>query len=169
MHVPRLLAVVAAAAFLSAPALADTLTLTLLNPNQSIPAGQTAQFNATATASASNTAAIFLNGDSFSVSGPFTLDDSAFFNNFPVSLAPGMSFTGALFTLTDTASSGTSAYNGFFAILGGPNSNTFVPLATVAFPSVVSATTPEPSSLALLLTGTGALGIFTRRLRQKIG
>lgn len=161
MHIPRFLAVLAAAALFSVPAFADSLTLTLLNPNQSIPAGQTSTFNATVTSTSAST--IFLNGDSFSISGPFTLDDSDFFNNFPFALSPGQSFTGALFTLTDTASAGTSVYIGSFTLLGGANPNASLALGSATFPAAANAVTPEPSSLMLLATGASALMTFGKR------
>lgn len=157
MHVPRFLLVfAAAAAAFSVPAMADTLTLTLLNPVQTIAAGKTAEFDATVTAAAGNTAEIFLNGDSFNVSSPFTLNDNSFFDTFPLSLAPGKSFTGALFTLTNPLP-GTGAYSGVFTLLGGANGSSSSSLATAAFSGPANAATPEPSSLLLLATGASTL------------
>src|SRR6476661_7814540 len=85
----------------SVAAYADTLTFTLTDPNQSINrfTGGTLTFAATVSAPASNSGAVFLNGDTVSAGGPFfTLDDSDFFANFPLFLAPGDSFTDKLFT-----------------------------------------------------------------------
>src|SRR5580698_5895584 len=72
----------------------DTVTFTLNNANQNIsPSGGSETFDATVTAASGNTAAVFLNGDSFNVKAPITLNDTDFFANFPLSLAPGASFT----------------------------------------------------------------------------
>jgi hypothetical protein len=85
----------------SAAAYADTVTFTLTNPNGFVPhTGGSLTYDATVSAPASNGAAVFLNGDSFNVTAPITLDDTDFFTNFPLSLAPGTSFTGDLFVLT---------------------------------------------------------------------
>jgi hypothetical protein len=137
----------------SAAAYADTLTFTLTNPNGGIlaDAGGTLTFDATVTAASTNSGAIFLGGDSFNVTAPVTLDDSDFFNNFPLSLAPGTSFTGELFTLTLPPGMAVgSDFLGTFTLFGGA-AGANDPLGTVNFS--VSAATPEPSSIVLLLTG----------------
>jgi hypothetical protein len=134
----------------SAAAYADTLTFTLTNPNGGVLAdvGGTLTFDATVTASSTNTGSIFLGGDSFNVTAPVTLDDTDFFNNFPLSLAPGASFTGELFTLTVPAGMPVgSDFLGTFTLFDGANNS----LGTVDFS--VTAATPEPSSIVLLLTG----------------
>jgi hypothetical protein len=81
---------------LAAAAYADTVTFTLTDPTGFIPVtGGSVTFDATVSAPASNGAPVFLNGDSFNITAPITLDDTDFFSNFPPSLAPGTSFTGA--------------------------------------------------------------------------
>ena len=74
--------------------------MTLTNPNQfiALESGGTLTYSATAFAPDSNGAAVYLNGDSFNIGLPLTLDDTDFFVNFPFFLNPGESFTGDLFT-----------------------------------------------------------------------
>ena len=123
----------------SAAAYADTLTFTLTNPTAYVPAGGgSVTFDATVTAPSSNTAAVFLNGDSFNVTAPITLDDSDFFNDFPLSLAPGTSFTGDLFMLTVPAGTPVGTYLGTFTLLGGANGNASNDLGTVSFALVTT-------------------------------
>jgi hypothetical protein len=131
---------------------AATITFTLTNPNQYISLlGGSLTYGATVSAPASNTGAVFLNGDSFNVTAPVTLDDSDFFNKFPLSLAPGTSFTGDLFVLTMPPNPPPGTYLGTFTLLGGVDGNANDTLGTVNF----SLTTPipEPSSMVLLIAG----------------
>ena len=142
----------------SAAAYADTLTFTLTNPNGtlsnpdgSVPfLGGSLVYDATVSAPASNGAAVFLNGDSFNITAPVTLNDSDFFANFPLSLLPGASFTGELFVLTAPSGTPLGVYLGTFTLLGGSDGNAGNPLGTADFGLTI---TPEPSSIILLLTG----------------
>jgi len=153
----------------ASPALADTISLTLSSPVQTGGPGSTLTFGATVSAAIANGATVFLNGDSFNVdiAGTNPIDDSGFLLNFPLSLDPGGSFTGTLFTVALPASLASGTYNGFFAILGGANSSTLGELATVNFqistPS--QSAVPEPGTWVLLATGLGVLTvlIFGRR------
>jgi hypothetical protein len=143
------------AIFLLAPslALADTLTLSLSNPVQSAAPGSTLTFNATVSASSTNSAPIFLNSDDFTIDSPLTLDDSDFFS-FPLSLDPGDSYTGALFTITLPSGLAQGLYTGSFEILGGADGSAFDTLATTGFQV---SPTPEPGTMLLLATGLGPL------------
>jgi hypothetical protein len=135
-----------------AAAYASTITFTLTNANQYVSLlGGSLTYGATVSASASNSGAVFLNGDSFNVTAPVTLDDSDFFNKFPLFLAPGTSFTGDLFVLTMPPNPPSGTYLGTFTLLGGVDANASDTLGAVNF----SLTTPipEPSSIGLLITG----------------
>ncbi len=145
----------------SVAAYADTLTFTLTDPNQSVNrfSGGTLTFAATVTAPSSNSGAVFLNGDDFSLAG-FTVNDDGFFNNFPLSLAPGGTFTGDLFTVTVPANTLAGLYAGSFTLLGGANSGANNVLGTASFS--INAV-PEPSSMILLVTGVaGGLTRFRK-------
>ena len=75
--------VLAAGSLLTAPAFADTISLNLASPVQSGVGGATLSFNATVSAPATNSGTIFLNGDSWNVDSPLTLDDSGVFQRLP--------------------------------------------------------------------------------------
>ena len=142
----------------SAATYADTITFTLMNPDRSAKmTGEILTYDATVFAPASNSAAVFLNGDSFNVTAPTILDDSGFLSNFPLSLAPGTSFTGELFMLTVPPGTPVGTFVGTFTLLGGANGNAGDTLGTVNFSATVA--TPEPSSVVLLLTGMTGLGM----------
>jgi hypothetical protein len=141
----------------SAAAYADSVTFTLTNPNGDVlqSTGGSVTFDATVSAAAGNSGPVFLNGDSFNVTAPVTLDDSDFFANFPLSLAPGTSFTDDLFVLTVPAGEPFGVYLGTFTLMGGANSSANDVLGTVNFSLT---TTPEPSSILLMMTGMAGLG-----------
>jgi len=153
MNIKTKLAVAAllAVGLSSAAAYADSVTFTLTNPTGYINVtGGSVTFDATVSAAAGNSGAIFLNGDSFNATAPLTLDDSDFFSDFPLSLAPGASFTGPLFELTLPPGSPFGTFLGTFSLLGGANGSASNTLDTADFTLI---TTPEPSSVVLLLTG----------------
>src|SRR5579875_3166747 len=151
---------------LSQAAAADIIHFSLVNPSgRASYLGGSVTFDATVSAPATNAAPVFLNGDSFNVTAPVTLDDSDFVNNFPISLAPGISFTGDLFVLTAPPHLPVGTFLGTFTLLGGPNSSATNTLGTVNFS--LTTFTPEPSSIALLLTGLAGLAMSLLWARSK--
>ena len=135
----------------SASAYADTITLSLNSPvQQTNNVAATLFFKATVSAPNSNTEAVYLNGDSFDIASPLTLDDSDLSFNFPLILAPGQSVTNVLFTAALPGDAATGAYFGSFTLLGGSDIEANHILASSNFQINV---TPEPSSWLLLATG----------------
>lgn len=168
----RRLAVVAAsivAAFASHEATADTVNFTLDNPVQTITSsGGKLSFVATVSAPLTNTGIENLNGDSFNInpSNMFDVDDSGFFNDFPLFLAPGDSYTGTLFTLGVPAGATAQTYTGTLALLGGPSFESFDTLGTATFSvdvTAVAAAAPEPGTWGMMILGFGVAGYAVRR------
>jgi PEP-CTERM motif len=158
--------VLTAALLLSVSAFADSITITLANPVQSTSAPNTVSFTATVNAPNTNSADIYLNGDSFNVDAPLTVDDTGFFS-FPLSLSPGASYTGVLFTVDVPNATALGPYFGYFQILGGSDGSQLNPISNVADfeVDVRGATVPEPGTMLLL--GSGGLALFGA-LRRKL-
>jgi hypothetical protein len=151
----------------AAPASADSITLVLSNPAQTGATGSTLTFDATVSAPLANGATVFLNADNFGDNFPgSTIDDSGFLLNFPLSLDPGDSFTGTLFSVALPPGVAVGSYTGFFEILGGTGADSLNPFATDNFQIN---TTPEPGTWVLLATGLGVLaaGILGCRYRPQ--
>jgi hypothetical protein len=155
------------AALLARPASADTITLNLATPVQTGVAGSTLSFDATVTAPGNNGGTIYLNGDNFtSLASPLTSSDDGFLLGFPLSLDPGESFSGLLFTITLPSDIDAGQYLGSFAILGGADGGALDELATVDFTVNATAGTsavPEPDSLMLLATGLAGMMLRAKR------
>ncbi|MBV8053356.1 MAG: PEP-CTERM sorting domain-containing protein [Acidobacteriaceae bacterium] len=166
---------------LSGLASADSLDITLTQVTLTGAAGTTVTFDATLT-NLSNTT-IFLNGDSFTTSSPFlTVNDNPFLTNAPLSLNAGANsgpfplFSVLIAPGATPGSYGSSAsissniftssnISNSFVILGGASGSDFNTLGSATFTVDVSPA-PEPSTLVLLASGVGALGVgrrFTKR------
>jgi hypothetical protein len=108
---------------------------------------------------------LFDNSSITDVGSVFTLNDTDFFSNFPTYLTPtgpDDTYTGAIFTITNTGSVA-EKYSGDFNLLGGANGSASKTLATVDFGSPAVTVTPEPSSVLLLSTGMLGLVLVGRR------
>jgi hypothetical protein len=156
----------AATLLLSSPTFADTISLSLNAPAQPGTPGSTVSFVATVLAPGTNGGTVFLNGDSFDVSSPLTLDDSGFFNDFPFSLDPGDSFSGTLFSFVLPSNLAAGLYTGSFAILRGADSGVLGTLASIDFQvnaAPTASTGPEPESLILLVAGLPGGALLVER------
>lgn len=147
---------------LTAPGAQAQLTVTLLAPSQSGPHLGTVSYDATLTNT--GVGALDITGSSFTILGApagLNLDDSPLFSNFPVTFGAGDTFTATLFNLFigDAATIPAGNYFGDFTVETTAGNTTENWQLTV----VPASSAPEPTSVALLLTGT--LIIVRRRQR----
>jgi PEP-CTERM motif len=134
------------------------LTIVLDSPFQVGVGGQTLNFTGTITDPA--TTGVPLGGDSFTLAGSFTTNDSGFQNNAPFTMNIGDS-SGDINLFTITVAPGTPAgiYAGVFDILNGN-----MVVGEVDFDIDV---TPEPGTILLLGTGLLLLAGLARRRMPK--
>lgn len=154
----------------STRAFADSISLNLTSPVESAAAGSTVSFSATVSAPDTNGGTVFLNGDSFDVTSPLVFDDSGFLLNFPLSLDPGDSFSGELFSFALPSDLPAGQYIGSFEIVGGADGGAQDVLSTVDFQVNVAGapTVPEPESLMLLAAGLPGVAVLVRRRWQQL-
>jgi hypothetical protein len=99
------------------------------------------------------------------------LDDSGFFQNFPLSLDPGDSFSGVLFSVELPPNVAAGLYTGSFEILGGADGGAVDNLGSVDFQVNVTptaSTVPEPESLMLLAAGLPGVALLVRRSWERL-
>ena len=144
-------------------AMAAPLTLTFtFNGTPSTTQGGTATLNATATNNSGST--LFLNSDSFTLpTGLINLNDSLFFNNWPLSLANLATFTGNIFTVGVAANATLGLKTGTFNILGGTTVNDSNVIGTAQFS--VNVVAPEPAAGISMALGLSALLFMRARQR----
>lgn len=147
---------------------AQSLDVTLNDSTVVVNQGATiVDFYATIT-DPSTTATVYLNGDNPTTSSPFlTVDDTPFFNNAPLLLAPGQS-SGLLelFAVDLPASTPQGIYSGnVFSILGGSNGSAANDVADIHFTVGVTAPTatraPEIDPASALSGLTLLVGCIT--------
>ena len=168
-----LFAVSALAAGSPASAQSSTgLTLTFAQPTLTAVQGQTVTFVGTLTNTGSSD--LLLNADFLDIDPPLTADDTPFAAAFEApdpqpALAPGMSYTGDLFTITAPPSSPTGAYFGTFAPEGGASASDVNILDIQSF-TVQVVPVPEAGTALGLGMGLALLGglYYGRRRRASM-
>ena len=161
----RILMVGIAALLAARSAAATPLTVTLASSLLTTTPGVNVTFIATLANPSATTE--FLNSDSFTAA--LAVDDTPFFVNFPVSLAPGASVTAPFFIVLVPSTTLPGLYSGLFDILGGATPDDLGVLATQSFAvNVLAAPTsiPEPATLSLLIVGSLASG-FVGAVRKR--
>ena len=124
--------------------------------------GSTVSFDADIQNPIENVDTLFLNGSSFTIDSPLSLNDLLTVN-FPPSIAAGDEAFGTLFTVDLPVGLTPGLYNGTYIILGGFTPTDQEPLAEIDFQINAQPATspvPEPGTWVLLLTGAGALGMM---------
>ncbi len=156
--------------FAALPALADSFTLSLSTVNPTVTPGNTVTFNGLITASATNTADIFLLGSNLTVTSPLVGDDLDFYADTPLSLSHGGFYNGPLFTIMVPLGTASSIYNGSFQVsVLDVNGNQLTQKASFqATAAGTTAVTPEPNTWLLLLTGLAGATQLRRKSQPTI-
>lgn len=132
--------------------------------------GSTVSFDADIQNPIENVVPLFLNGSSFTIDSPLSLNDLLKVN-FPPSIAAGNDAFGTLFTVDLPVSLTPGLYNGTYFILGGFTPSDQETLAEIDFQinaQPAASPIPEPGTWVLLLTGAGALGAMMYRKRRQV-
>jgi hypothetical protein len=150
------------------PAMADSITISLDNPNQTGQAGETLGFFGTVTNTGGVT--IFLNDVNLDLSGTSFSSDfqDMFFANVPASLDPGDSSGDILLfdvTLSNPLNDPPGLYGGTYTLLGGADGGDYSAQDILAQANLtIDTAVPEPSSVVLLFSGLLLLaGVRYRR------
>ena len=151
-------------ALVSASAWSGPLTINFTSSLLTAGRGQTITFSGSIFNSSGT--AVFLNGDSLNIAAPLTADDTKFFLNSPLSIAPGATTpTFQIFDVTVPLGAAFGLYPGVFDILGGSTPNDLGTVGTATFAVNVA---PEPATFWMLLTGAiclAARGLGTQSPR----
>ncbi|HEX2918103.1 MAG TPA: PEP-CTERM sorting domain-containing protein [Edaphobacter sp.] len=132
--------------------------------------GSTVSFDADIQNPIENVDTLFLNGSSFTIDSPLSLNDLLMVN-FPPSIAAGDEAFGTLFTVALPVGLTPGLYNGTYLILGGFTPSDQETLAEIDFQinaQPAASPIPEPGTWVLLLTGTGALGMMMYGRRRQM-
>lgn len=132
--------------------------------------GSTVSFDADIQNPIENVVPLFLNGSSFTIDSPLSLNDLLKVN-FPPSIAAGGEAFGTLFTVALPVGLTPGLYNGTYLILGGFTPSDQETLAEIDFQinaQPAASPIPEPGTWVLLLTGAGALGVMMYGKRRPV-
>jgi hypothetical protein len=138
-------------------AVAGPLTLTFTSSLLTAGRGQTVTFSATLLNTGST--ALFLNGDAVNIAAPLIADDTKFFLNFPLSLAPSQFVSAPILDVTVPLGSPFGLYPGNFVVLGGATPSEVINIGSATFAVNVI---PEPGTIGSLVGGW----LFLWRLRR---
>lgn len=135
--------------------------------------GSTVSFDADIQNPIDNGAPLFLNGSSFTIDSPLSLNDLLFVN-FPASIDAGSEAFGTLFTVDLPLGLTPGLYSGTYFILGGFTPADQDTLAEIDFQinaQSAASPVPEPGTWVLLLTGVGVLGMmmYSRKRQASLG
>jgi hypothetical protein len=148
---------------LNSPAFADPVILDGV-------IGSTVSFDADIQNPIENVDTLFLNGSSFTIDSPLSLNDLLMVN-FPSSIAAGDEAFGTLFKVDLPVGLTPGLYSGRYLILGGFSPSDQETLAEIDFAinaQPASSPVPEPGTWVLLLTGAGALGAMMYGKRRPV-